>query len=72
MRLIEGVDYFVRVVRLPHGIHGAVSPNDDDTYNIYLNADDTPERQSRALDHEVNHVRRDDFRQSSARRAETA
>lgn len=70
MRLIEGVDYFVRVVRLPHGIHGAVSPNDDDTYNIYLNADDTPERQEKALDHEVRHVRRSDFQKLTVRKAE--
>ena len=70
MRLIEGVDYFVRVVRLPHGIHGAISPNEDDTYNIYLNADDTPERQEKALDHEVRHVRRKDFQKLTARKAE--
>lgn len=58
-RLIEGVDYFVRFVRFPNRANrGAVIPNDDGTYDIYVNmniyADET--RVRRVVDHEIRHI----------------
>lgn len=58
-QLIEGVDYFVRFVRFPNRANrGAVFPNDDGTYDIYINmhiyADSCILR--KVLMHEINHI----------------
>lgn len=43
-RLVEGVDYFLRFVRFPNrGNTGAVIPNDDGTYDIYVNTQYYPD-----------------------------
>lgn len=54
-------DHIVRIVNLPWGVHGCVTPNDDGTFSIYLNARDTHERNIKAYWHEVGHIVRDDF-----------
>ena len=51
-------DYFVYLVPLPHGVHGFVTPNDDDTYTIYINSNDSLERRIKALEHELEHIRK--------------
>lgn len=61
MKLIEGADYFVRVVDLPVQIGGMVTPNDDGTFSIYLNARNTAERRAKSCDHEVDHIESGDF-----------
>lgn len=61
MRLIEGADYFVRVVDLPAQIGGMVTPNEDGTFSVYLNARNTAERMAKSCDHEVGHIENDDF-----------
>lgn len=61
MRLIEGADYFVRVIDLPVQIGGMVTPNDDGTYSVYLNARNTAARMAMSFDHEVGHIENDDF-----------
>lgn len=60
---IEGADFFVRVIPFPAGCgcDGAVTPNDDGTFSVYLDARTTAERQRRACDHEVRHIEHDDF-----------
>ena len=60
---IEGVDFFVRVVDFPigSGCDGAVTPNSDDTYSVYLDARTTRERQKTACDHERSHIWNNDF-----------
>lgn len=60
---IEGVDFFVRVVDFPVGVRcdGAVTPNADDTYSVYLDARTTCERRKMACDHEVRHIYDDDL-----------
>lgn len=63
-RPIEGVDFFVHLVDFPQnaGCDGAVTPNpEDDTYSIYVDARTTWERQKTAFDHEVDHIRNNDF-----------
>lgn len=60
--LIEDCDYFVRLVPFPPGkIDGAVTPNDDGTFSVYIDAAATREKQMEALDHELNHIRMDHF-----------
>lgn len=61
MKLIEGADYFVRVVDLPVQIGGMVTPNDDGTFSVYLNARNTAERRAKSCAHEVGHIECDDF-----------
>ena len=51
----------VRLVNLPWGVHGCVSPNDDGTFNVYLNARETREGNREAYLHEVGHIIRGDF-----------
>lgn len=62
-KLIEGADYFVRVVPFPSGCgcDGSVTPNDDGTFSIYLDSRTNRERQMLAYDHEIKHVVGDDF-----------
>ena len=61
--LIEGVDFFVRVLDFPVGVtsNGAVMLNDDDTYSVYLNARATYEAQRKAMRHEYNHMANGDL-----------
>ena len=59
-RMIDG-DAFVRLVNLPFGVHGCVTPNDDGTFSIYLNARDSRAKNREAFDHERGHIVRDDF-----------
>jgi len=57
--LIEGVDYFLRFVRFPTRANpGAVIPNDDGTYDIYINTQYYPETEwvRRIVDHEIRHI----------------
>lgn len=60
--LLENADYFVRLVPFPPGkIDGCVTPNDDGTFSIYIDANAPREKQIKALNHEVEHLERDDF-----------
>ena len=59
--VIESADVFVRQVPMPTGIHGAVPPNDDGTFSIYLNENDPLARQLKAYLHELSHILSDDF-----------
>lgn len=60
--LIENCDYFVRVIPFPvYTIGGMVTPNDDGTFSIYINSRLSLQRQKEALDHELDHIRNNDF-----------
>lgn len=61
MILIEGADYFVRLVDLPDSVNGIVSPNNDGTFNIYLRADRFMPDLLDAYTHELEHIVYDDF-----------
>lgn len=58
---IEGADVFVRVVDLPLGIGGMVTPNDDGTFSVYLNARNSRAKQEKSYRHELGHIERDDL-----------
>lgn len=60
--LIENADYFVRLIPFPPGdIDGAVMPNDDGTFSIYLDSNSDDAHRRVALDHELNHITMDHF-----------
>lgn len=57
MRYAEGVDYFVRPVAFPNQAAGGVSvSNGDGTFSIYINTLCCPDRQRKALKHELQHL----------------
>ena len=61
--LIEGADYFVRLVPFPADakIHGMVLLNDDGTFSVYLDSKASSERRKRTMRHEYNHMALDDM-----------
>ncbi len=50
---------FIRLIPLPFKVHGLVTPNDDGTYNVYLNERLPAELQRRYLSHELSHIAKD-------------
>lgn len=56
-----GNNIFVRSVPLPEAVRAVVLPNDDGTFDIYINSTLPDEVQQRALNHELEHIRRDHF-----------
>lgn len=62
MTYTEGVDYFVRLIEFPNQAAGGVSmSNGDGTFSIYINTRCSPERQRKALDHELRHLIKNHF-----------
>ncbi len=61
--LIENADYFVRLIDLPGSVGGACNPNEDGTFNIYLNARYATDRDRMVDDflHEWEHLENDDL-----------
>lgn len=55
------IDYFVRFIPLPWHVRGFVTPNDDDTYSIYINSLLPEAIQRAALEHELRHIQNDDL-----------
>ena len=47
---------FIRTIPLPYTVHGLVTPNDDGTYNIYLNENLPEEARRRYLSQELAHI----------------
>ena len=64
------LDYCVRLIDLPYGVHGCVSEDADGFYSVYVNAKDSRERQYKALDHERRHIENNDFSLSDVVEAE--
>ena len=54
-----GTNIFVRTVPLPEAVRAVVLPNDDGTFDIYINESLPPERQEDALRHELRHITKD-------------
>lgn len=70
MALIDGADYFVRIVDMPDGVNGCISPNPDGTFNIYINSKSDMYKQIRAYQHEKKHIENDDFAKFDVREIE--
>ena len=61
MRLLEGTDYFIRFWIMPPQIYSFVRPNSDGTFSIYLDPRRDYYHQMKDLEHELDHIRNDDF-----------
>ncbi len=59
---IEGSDYFIYLVDFPDcRAGGMVTPNDDGTFSVYLNARLSRGQQLTSAAHECRHIAHDDF-----------
>ena len=58
-------EIFVRIVPFPCAVGGMVIPNDDGTYNVYINANLSNQRQRKAFIHELMHIERGDLYSSA-------
>ncbi|MBQ3146833.1 MAG: hypothetical protein IJB91_03800 [Oscillospiraceae bacterium] len=56
-----GNNIFVRSIPLPEAVKAVVLPNDDGTFDIYINSNLPEEVQQKALVHELEHIRRNHF-----------
>jgi hypothetical protein len=54
-------DCFARKATLPWSIKAVVIPNNDATFDVYLNDTLTQEEQENALVHEIEHIKQDHF-----------
>lgn len=54
-------DYFIRFIPLPWHVKGFVTPNDDDTYSVYINSLLPEPVQRITLEHELYHIRNGDL-----------
>lgn len=55
------MDYIVRLIPLPSTVRGFVTLDSDGLPNVYINAGLPEEIQRRTLNHELDHIRRNDF-----------
>ena len=55
------IDYYVRTVALPIAVEGVSVPNDDGTFDIYINARLPQEKQEEVLAHELRHLEAEHF-----------
>lgn len=55
------IDYFIRSIFFPESVRAVTLPNDDGTFDIYVNAGLPEELQHQAIDHELAHIRKDHF-----------
>jgi len=54
-------DVYLRLMSLPHTVHGITVQDEDGDYNIYINARLTHEKQQEAMQHELKHIESNDF-----------
>ena len=59
--IIEGADYFVRVVPFPTSAGEMVALNEDGTYSLYLNSAYMGEDMKKHFEHGLNHIKNDDL-----------
>ena len=52
---------FVRLIPLPEAVRAVTLPNDDGTFDVYINSNLPELLQNRALDHELRHINMDHF-----------
>lgn len=54
-------EYYVRLVSLPSTVRGVTMPNDDGSFDVYLNCNLSIEQQAICLQHELVHIMKDHF-----------
>jgi len=55
------IDYYVRPVPLPRRVEGVSIPNDDGSFDIYINSNLPPQQREKALEHELRHLKAEHF-----------
>lgn len=55
------IDYYLRLVALPRPVEGVSVPNNDGSYDIYINSLLPSQRRQEILEHELNHIRQEHF-----------
>ena len=58
-------EVIIRIVDLPAGIPAFTIPDPDGYYNVYLNAKLDHESMRKALEHELEHIRKNDWNRLS-------
>lgn len=58
---LEGVDFFVRYMKLPPKIYAFIGLNPDGTYNMFLDPNRSYDQQLEDYIHELWHIIRDDM-----------
>ena len=53
--------YYVRLAPLPLSVDGVTLPNNDGSFDIYLNSRHPKQKQDETLTHELNHIQQDHF-----------
>lgn len=56
-----GSNIFIRFLPLPERVRAVTLPNDDGTFDIYINSSLPEELRYKALDHELRHIGQDHF-----------
>lgn len=51
----------IRVIDLPYGVPGVTVKDENDDYNVYLNARYSADRRIVAFEHELRHIMNGDF-----------
>ena len=54
-------DTYIRLVSLPPKVEGVTVPNDDGSFDVYINSRLSPALQQETLEHELRHIRRGHF-----------
>ena len=54
-------DFHVYYMKLPLSVRGVVTPNEDDTYSIFLNSLYPDSVHVKTFHHEINHIKNEDF-----------
>lgn len=54
-------DFYVRFISLPDKINAVTLPNSDGTFDIYINNNLDELAQTKALNHEIKHIKKDHF-----------
>ena len=55
------IDYYVRLVELPLAVEGVTVPNDDGSFDIYINSRLPEPQRDQVLAHELRHVELEHF-----------
>lgn len=56
-----GTDIFIRLLALPLAVRAVTLPNEDGTYDIYVNEELPAELRQRAAEHELRHIQQNHF-----------
>lgn len=55
------IDYYTHSVALPITVEGVTIPNDDGSFDIYINSALPEEKRASVLEHELRHIRLEHF-----------